>query len=63
MRPRIYPEYYINGDNGDRVQVDRFRFLDELKKCFSNPEEVLSKLEKENTGVSAKGKYFFVKKK
>lgn len=63
MRPRIYPEYYITTSGSIRTQVDKHHFLEELKKCFPNPNEVLSKLENENTGVSSEGKYFFVVRK
>ncbi|MDD4980019.1 MAG: hypothetical protein PHC54_01925 [Candidatus Omnitrophica bacterium] len=63
MRPRIYPEYYINTKDGIRTQVDKSHFFAELKKCFPNPKEILNKLENEDTGVSAKDKYFFVVKK
>jgi hypothetical protein len=63
MRPRIYPEYYITTNDGIRTQVDKSHFFNELKKYFPNPEEVLNKLEHEDIGVSAEGKYFSVIKK
>ena len=62
MRPRVYPEYYINQKEGIRLQVDSSRFFDELKKHFPNPEEILRKLEREDVGVSADDKYFFIVK-
>jgi hypothetical protein len=63
MRSRIYPEYYIVTNDGIRTQVDAAYFFEELKRSFPNPEEILEKLKSEDSGITAEGKCFFVKRK